>query len=141
MKNTFTPALCSLAITLFISTTAIAADVAPEKSTGVSGMNEVVGRVALAPHNLPGAVGDYDLRSRRIVLAPGGAMHEHPHAGNPGIALVTKGVVVEYRGATSRILRAGGSWQETHDTDHWFRNPSKEKNAELWVVDMVPKQN
>jgi len=140
MKTTFVPVLCSLAITLFLSTTAVAADVAPDKPTGVSGMNDAVGLVPLLPHNLSGAVGDYDLRSRRIVLAPGGAIHQHPHAGRPGIALVTKGTIVEYRGSTSRILKPGGTWQETYDTVHWFRNPSKEKVAELWVVDLVPTQ-
>ena len=140
MKTKIVSSLCGLAVTLFVSTAAIAADVAPEKPIGVSGMNDALGLVDLAPHNLPGAVGDYDLRSRIVGLAPGGAIHEHPHAGRPGIALVTKGVVIEYRGSTSRTLKPGETWLEAHDTVHWFRNPSNTEAAELWVVDVVPKK-
>jgi quercetin dioxygenase-like cupin family protein len=140
MKTTFASSLCGLAFTLLFSTVAIASEVAPEKPIGVSGMNDAIGLVDLAPHNLPGAVGDYDLRSRIVSLAPGGAIHSHSHAGRPGIALVTKGVVVEYRGSTSRTLKPGDSWLETHGTVHWFRNPSDTETAELWVVDLVQKK-
>jgi quercetin dioxygenase-like cupin family protein len=140
MNTAFVSSLYSLAATLFISTAAMAADVAPDKPIGVSGMTDAVGLVDLTPHNLPGAVGDYDLRSRVVGLAPGGAIHAHPHAGRPGIALVTKGVVVEYRGSTSRTLKPGDTWLETHDTVHWFHNPSNTEVAELWVVDLVPKK-
>lgn len=132
--------LSGLMLALFLSTHAGAADVAPPKPVGISGIADVVGLVDLAPHNLPGAVADYDLRSRIVGLAPGGAIHEHPHAGRPGIVLVTKGVVIEYRGAVSRTLKKGESWLETNETVHWFRNPSATETAEIWVVDLVPKK-
>ena len=136
----FAASLFCLMLTIFLSTQVGAAEVAPEKPVGISGMNDAVGIVDLAPHNLPGAIADYDLRSRIVGLAPGGAIHNHPHTGRPGIALVTKGVVVEYRGSTSRTLKPGESWQETNETTHWFRNPSNTEAAELWVVDLVPKK-
>ena len=81
-----------------LSITASAADTAPEKPVGLTGTGDAVGVVDLAPHNLPGTFGDYDLRARAVGLAPGGAIHNHPHAGRPGIVRVTKGTVVEYRG-------------------------------------------
>lgn len=132
--------LLPLAFSLILASPASAADIAPEKPIGLSGASEAIGLVDLAPHNLPGSIGDYELRSRAVGIAPGGAIHSHPHAGRPGIALVTKGVVIEYRGANSRTLKVGDSWQETDETTHWFRNPSSSEAAELWVVDLIPKK-
>ena len=129
-----------LAMAVLFTMHAGAQDMAPDKPVGVDGMNDAVGMVDLAAHKLPGAAGDYDLRSRRISIAPGGAVHNHPHAGRPGIVLVTKGTVVEYRGAASRTLHPGDSWQENSDTVHWFRNPSGTEAAEIWAVDLVPKK-
>lgn len=133
-------AVSVLASALLANAPAGAADTPPEKPIGLSGANDAVGLVDLAPHNLPGAVGDYDLRARALALAPGGAIHSHPHAGRPGIARVTKGTVIEYRGASERTLHAGDAWFENADTVHWFRNPSATETAELWVVDLVPKK-
>lgn len=129
-----------LASAFLANVPASAADTPPEKPSGLSGANDAVGLVDLAPHNLPGAVGDYDLRARSLGIAPGGAIHNHPHAGRPGIARVTKGTVIEYRGTTERTLHAGDAWFENADTVHWFRNPSATEAAELWVVDLVPKK-
>lgn len=123
-----------------MSLTAMAADQPPEKPVGLSGVTEAVGVVDLAPHNLAGPAADYDLRARTIGIAPGGAIHSHPHAGRPGIAYLTKGNIVEYRGSTERSLKVGDWWLETADTVHWFRNPSNTEAAELWVVDLVPRK-
>lgn len=112
----------------------------PEKPTGVNGMNDAVGSVDLTAHAMPGPVTDYDLRARLIGIAPGGAIHSHPHAGRPGIVRVVKGSVIEYRGSTARTLNLGDTWYENADTVHWFRNPSATEPAELWVVDLVPKK-
>lgn len=125
----------------FLAATAVgAADTPPEKPVGLSGATEAVGVVDLAPHNLPGAPGDYDLRARVIGIAPEGGIPSHPHGGRPGIARVTKGTIIEYRGTTARTLNVGDWWLENADTVHWFRNPSKTEAAELWVVDVVPKK-
>lgn len=125
---------------LLLSISARAADTPPEKPMGLTGTSDAVGVVDLAPHNLPGSVADYDLRARTIGIAPGGAIHSHPHAGRPGIARVTKGTLIEYRGTAERIIKAGDWWLENADTVHWFRNPSSTEAAELWVVDLVPKK-
>jgi len=117
-----------------------AADTPPEKPVGLTGTNDAVGLVDLAPHNLPGSIGDYDLRARTVGIAPGGAIHNHPHAGRPGVVRVTKGTVVEYRGSAERSLKVGDYWFENADTVHWFRNPSATEAAEIWVVDLVPKK-
>lgn len=122
------------------SAVASAADTPPEKPVGLTGGSDAVGLVELAPHNLPGAIGDYELRARSIGIAPGGGIPSHSHAGRPGIARVTKGSLIEYRGSTERTLKAGESWFENADTVHWFRNPSDTEAAELWVVDLVPKK-
>ena len=123
-----------------ISVSASAADTPPEKPVGLTGGNDAVGVVDLAPHNLPGNLADYDLRARTIGVAPGGAIHNHPHAGRPGIARVTKGTIIEYRGTAERTINVGDWWFENADTVHWFRNPSNTEAAELWVVDLVPKK-
>lgn len=138
--RTFTLLAASLLSLAFLLSAPAGANTPPEKPVGLTGTGDAVGTVDLAGHNMPGAIGDYDLRSRKIGLAPGGAIHNHPHAGRPGIVLVTKGTVVEYRGATERTLKAGDSWYETADTVHWFRNPSTTEPAEIWVVDLVPKK-
>ncbi|MDO5625460.1 MAG: cupin domain-containing protein [Pseudomonadota bacterium] len=111
---------------------------APTANSGLSG-TAPVGMVDLAAHKMPGTPSDYDLRARALTLAPGGGIAEHPHMGRPGIVHVTKGTIVEGRGATKRVLKAGDFWLETSDTSHWFVNPSATKTAELWVVDIVPK--
>lgn len=141
-KSVWRPAVFfgAAALSLTLSAPLLAADMPPDKPLGIGGMNDAVGLVDLAPHQLGGSPGDYDLRSRLITLAPGGAIQPHPHAGRPGIAYVTKGTVVETRGDKARTLQAGEWWLETHDTVHWFRNPSDREVAELWVVDIVAKK-
>ena len=128
-----------LSLTVLLSPPA-SANTAPEKPVGVTGTADAVGAVDLAAHNMPGSIGDYDLRARAVGLAPNGAIHNHPHAGRPGIVRVTKGTVIEYRGTTERTLKVGDAWYENADTVHWFRNPSSTEAAELWVVDLVPRK-
>jgi len=137
-SSVFVAPLCASA--LLLAASASAADTPPEKAVGLTGATDAVGQVDLAPHNLPGALGDYELRARTIGIAPDGGIPGHPHAGRPGIARVTKGSLVEYRGAAERTLQVGDTWYETADTVHWFRNPSSTEAAELWVVDVVLKK-
>jgi quercetin dioxygenase-like cupin family protein len=132
--------LFSVAFLLSFTAAAATADTPPEKASGVTGTNDAVGTVDLAPHNLAGSPGDYELRARTIGIAPGGAIPKHPHAGRPGIVRVTKGTVIEYRGSSERTLKAGDYWFENADTTHWFRNPSSTEPAEIWAVDIVPKK-
>lgn len=115
-------------------------DTPPDKASGLSGATDPVGTVDLAPHNMPGAMGDYEMRARLISIAPGGAVQPHPHMGRPGVVRVIKGTVIEYRGDAKRTLHGGDTWYENADTVHWFRNPSDSEPAEIWAVDLVPKK-
>ena len=133
--------LSSVAFLLsFTAAAAIAADTPPDKNTGLVGSTEPVGTVDLAPHNLAGVPGDYELRARAIVIVPGGATANHPHAGRPGVVRVIKGTLIEYRGSAERTVKAGDYWFENADTTHWFRNPSATEPAEIWAVDLVPRK-
>lgn len=130
----------SLLSSIFLlSSPVLAAEMPPEKPVGLTGLNDVVGAIDLGPHNL-GAIGDYEMRARSILVAPGGAIHNHPHAGRPGVVRLIKGTLIEVRGSTERTLKTGDSWYEHADTVHWFRNPSSSEPAEIWAVDMVPKK-
>ncbi|MBL8470768.1 MAG: cupin domain-containing protein [Rhodocyclaceae bacterium] len=132
------PLLLVLALSSF--TARAAGDTPPEKPVGLSGASDPVGSVDFAPHELPGAISDYELRARLIAIAPGGATQPHPHKGRPGIVRVTKGTLIEYRGDSRRTVHAGDAWYENADTVHWFRNPSDSEAAEIWAVDIVPKK-
>ena len=138
--NLIAKPLFGVALAMLLSAPTLAQDTPPEKASGLTGTADAVALVELAPHNLAGTPGDFDLRARGVGIAPGGAINAHPHAGRPGIVRVVKGTVVEYRGATARTLKVGEWWIETADVTHWFRNPSSTEFAELWVVDLVPKK-
>ena len=132
--------LLGFALVLSLSAAPLAADTPPDKPFGLTGTDDPVALVDLAPHNLAGTPGDYDLRARVITIAPGGAVNAHQHYGRPGFVRVTKGTVIEYRGSTSRTLKAGEWWTETAEITHWFRNPSSSETAEIWAVDIVAKK-
>ena len=78
--------------------------------------------------------------TRRTLLKSLAAAPAVVALGRPGIARVTKGRLIEYRGAVERTLQVGDTWYENADTVHWFRNPSSSEAAELWVVDVVLKK-
>ena len=111
----------------------------PQANAGIGG-GAPVGTVDIGPHKLAGNPGDYELRARLLTIAPDGGAAAHPHAGQPGIVRVIKGTIVEGRGSSQRVLKAGDYWFENADTTHWFRNPSRTETAELWAVDIVPKK-
>lgn len=111
----------------------------PAKNVGIEG-GAPVGLVDLAAHHMAGSMADYDLRARLLTIAPDGGAAPHPHAGQPGIVRVIQGTIVEGRGSTQRVLKAGDYWFENADTTHWFRNPSSSVPAQLWAVDIVPKK-
>ena len=81
----------------------------------------------------------YELRGRRIVIAPKGTTLEHSHADRPGIVYVLEGSLSEYRHGKERVLKQGDTWSEDADTIHWIENRS-EKPAVIWAVDVVKKQ-
>lgn len=68
----------------------------------------------------------YDVRSREITVAPGGAIAEHEHSKRAGIVYVQSGTIIEYRGTEQRVLKAGDTVTEDINTVHAFQNVSGE---------------
>lgn len=81
----------------------------------------------------------YELRGRRIVVAPGGAVTEHSHADRPGIVYILEGSMTEHRGEIARTVKVGDTWAEDFNTLHWFENTT-DKPCVIWAVDIVQKQ-
>jgi quercetin dioxygenase-like cupin family protein len=115
---------------------AIAADNKPDKTQGMEGSNTAVMQFPLAAQ-IPQMAG-YELRGRRITVAPGGAVTEHSHATRPGMVYILEGSMTEHRGDAARVVKAGDSWAEDANTVHWFRNTT-DKPCVFWAVDVVKK--
>lgn len=85
------------------------------------------------------AMKGYELRARRIVIAPGGTIAEHSHADRPGVVYILEGTMTEHRGDVSRQVTAGDTWTEALDTVHWMENTSG-KPCTIIAVDLVLKK-
>jgi quercetin dioxygenase-like cupin family protein len=81
----------------------------------------------------------YELRGRRIVIAPGGTITEHSHADRPGIVYILEGTLTEHRNDVGRIVKPGDTWAEEATTTHWMENTT-DKPSVIWAVDLVKKQ-
>lgn len=86
----------------------------------------------------PLADGSGDLRTRRVVFAPGGHLPWHEHSGRQGMAIVMAGELVETRNMCLDQLtyRAGDVARETADLAHSWRNESGEE-AVILAIDVV----
>lgn len=80
----------------------------------------------------------YELRGRRIAIAPGGTITEHSHADRPGIVYILEGSLTEHRNGIARVVRPGDTWSEDANTIHWIENTT-DKPATIWAVDLVKK--
>src|SRR5450631_1017317 len=87
----------------------------PEKTQGLG--ETVLQQFPLAAQ-IPAMQG-YELRGRRIVIAPGGAVTEHSHADRPGIVYILEGSMTEHRGEIARTVNVGDTWAEDVNTLHW----------------------
>ena len=84
----------------------------------------VLGAVDLGPEiNVEGR----QLRTRRLVLQPGGVVPMHSHVDRPALIMTIKGEVTEYRSTcTSPIVhRAGEISREAGGISHWWKNTGK----------------
>jgi quercetin dioxygenase-like cupin family protein len=107
----------------------------PEKTQGL----EVT---PLQLHNLKMQIpvmAGYELRTRSIVIKPGGTIAEHSHSDRPGVVYVLKGSMTEHRGDVSRVVNVGDTWTESFDTMHWMENTSG-KPCTILAVDLVVKK-
>ena len=64
------------------------------------------------------------LRTRRLVLQPGGIVPMHSHADRPALIITIKGEVTEYSSACTApiIHRAGEISREAGGLSHWWKN-------------------
>jgi len=109
----------------------------PTESRGVSSITPV-GVVPLEGEfeGLQGRV----LRSREIVIAPGGVIAVHEHNKRPGMAYILEGEIVEHRNDHKEPItrRAGDAAFEKTGVVHWWENRS-EYPVRALVVDLVPE--
>ncbi|HEY8102818.1 MAG TPA: cupin domain-containing protein [Burkholderiaceae bacterium] len=111
------------------------AETKPQKTQGIE--PAVLQQFPLAAQ-VP-AMDGYELRGRRIIIAPGGTITEHSHADRPGIVYILEGSLTEHRKGVGRVVKPGDTWAEEADTIHWIENTT-DKPAVIWAVDLVKKQ-
>lgn len=69
-----------------------------------------------------------DLRTRRLILQPGGIVPFHSHTGRPALIVTVSGQVTEYRStcAVGIVHKAGDISREAGGIAHWWRNEGTE---------------
>jgi quercetin dioxygenase-like cupin family protein len=88
----------------------------PTEYQGVAA--QVVSTIDLGP-DLPG----YQLRLRKVTVAPGGIVALHSHRERPGFAYILAGTVTELRdGGYVKEYGPGGVLTESRDVTHWAEN-------------------
>jgi len=72
-------------------------------------------------------LGAYDLRTRRLVVQPGGIVPLHSHKGRPALILTATGSITEYRSSCLVPIehKAGDVAREADGISHWWRNNGK----------------
>ncbi len=125
-------AAAALAAAGFFAACAYAAGTKPDKTQG---LDPTVLQQFEIGAQVPQAKG-YELRARRIIVAPGGQVTEHSHADRPGVVYVLEGTLTEHRGLAARVVNAGDTWAEDAGTVHWFENISA-KPSVILAVDVV----
>jgi len=106
-----------------------------------SGPSEGVGITAelMATAELNGEFAGHVLRTRRIIIAPGGELPWHAHDVRQGLGIIVSGVFTEYQNDCRVELNRGpGSIsRETESLAHYWRNEGEEPVI-LIAVDVVP---
>ena len=79
------------------------------------------------------------LRTRRLVVQPGGVVPWHSHADRPANIYIVDGAITEYRSTCSVPIehKAGDVTAEHGNLSHWWKNNTK-KPAVLISSDIVP---
>lgn len=67
------------------------------------------------------------LRTRRLVIEPGGVVPMHSHAGRPALIVTVSGEVTEHRStcAVGIVHRAGDISREADGISHWWINEGR----------------
>lgn len=68
-----------------------------------------------------------DLRTRRLIVQPGGVVPFHSHAGRPALIVTVKGEIVEYRSncMVPIVHKAGDISREADGISHYWINKGK----------------
>lgn len=79
------------------------------------------------------------LRTRRLVVQPGGIVPLHSHAERPANIYIVEGAITEYRSTCAVPIdhKAGDVTAESGNLSHWWRNNGT-KPAVLISSDIVP---
>jgi quercetin dioxygenase-like cupin family protein len=74
------------------------------------------------------AVDGRQLRTRRLVIEPGGIVPMHSHSGRPALIYTVSGTVVEHRStcAVPIVHKAGDITREADGISHWWQNEGTE---------------
>lgn len=85
----------------------------------------VIGAIELGPEI---GVAGRQLRTRRLVIQPGGVVPFHSHQDRPALIVTVSGQVTEYRStcAVGIVHRAGEISREAEGISHWWRNEGNE---------------
>ncbi len=69
----------------------------------------------------------YDLRTRKLVVQPGGIVPLHSHVGRPALILTASGSITEYRSSCTVPIqhKAGDVAREADGISHWWKNNGK----------------
>jgi quercetin dioxygenase-like cupin family protein len=96
---------------------------APTMPTGVT--DTVIGAIDLGQEIM---VNGRQLRTRRLVVQPGGIVPMHSHAGRPALIVTVSGTINEYRSTCSVpiVHKAGDISREADGIAHWWKNEGKE---------------
>jgi quercetin dioxygenase-like cupin family protein len=88
--------------------------------------DEVFGSIDLASEKVK--LAGYQLRTRRLVIQPGGEVPWHSHAERPAMIYIVSGTITEFRSTCAvPIVHHGGELAvENHEVSHWWRNTGSE---------------
>ncbi len=94
------------------------------KHKGVT--DAVIGSIDLVNEKVK--LAGYQLRTRRLVIDPGGEVAWHSHAERPAMIYILKGTITEFKStcAVPIVHKAGDLAVETHEVSHWWKNSGKE---------------
>ena len=104
-----------------------------DRQQGVT--EETLGAIELGAYQLPGR----NLRTRKLIVEPGGIIAWHNHATRPALTYVLQGEMTEVRASCGAplIYRAGDIVVEDAGVAHWWRNEGTAP-AVLVSTDLMP---
>jgi quercetin dioxygenase-like cupin family protein len=133
--KTFTAAALALAAPFAFATPALAGDCPAGKEmanplAGHPTMPKDVTDTVIGAIDLGSEIGvnGRELRTRRLVIQPGGIVPFHSHEGRPALIVTVSGQVTEYRStcAVGIVHKAGDIAREAEGIAHWWKNEGTE---------------